>query len=163
MQSFFLYNWEVRDEYFRAFETVPVYELTKERHAGLGTILKTLFHIIDVEYSWMRAIAGKRDVMFDVAEFNDLPSIAALSNRLRSEVRDDLRFLSTESMEEEYITPAWTTQSFSKAEILKHMIAHEIHHVGQLSIWASELGIEPVSANFIGRDLIYKVRAMGLK
>ncbi|HDR5875335.1 TPA: damage-inducible protein DinB, partial [Bacillus anthracis] len=30
---------------------------------------------------------------------------------------------------------------------------HEIHHIGQLSIWARELNLRPVSANLIGRGL----------
>jgi uncharacterized damage-inducible protein DinB len=39
-------------------------------------------------------------------------------------------------------------------EIMRHVIAHEIHHMGQLSVWARELGREPVSANVIGKGLI---------
>lgn len=86
MRSLLLYNWEVRDEYFRTFEALPMDELIRDRKAGLGSILRTLFHIIDVEYSWMCAITGKPEVVFDVAQFNDLPSLTALSNRLRSEI-----------------------------------------------------------------------------
>ena len=38
-------------------------------------------------------------------------------------------------------------------EIIRHTIAHEIHHIGQLSIWAREMGKAPVSANLIRRGL----------
>ena len=38
-------------------------------------------------------------------------------------------------------------------EVMRHIIVHEIHHIGQLSIWARELGRKPVSANLIGRGL----------
>lgn len=38
-------------------------------------------------------------------------------------------------------------------EIIRHTIAHEIHHIGQLSIWAREMGRAPVSANLIRRGL----------
>ncbi|QWH42653.1 hypothetical protein EXW53_12305 [Bacillus mycoides] len=38
-------------------------------------------------------------------------------------------------------------------EVLRHVIVHEIHHIGQLSIWARELNLQPVSANLIGRGL----------
>ena len=34
-----------------------------------------------------------------------------------------------------------------------HVIDHEIHHIGQLSIWAREMGVVPVSANLIGRGI----------
>ncbi|QKS45017.1 DinB family protein [Paenibacillus cellulosilyticus] len=159
MRSLILYNWEVRDAYFQAFEALPVEELTKDRQAGLGSIVKTLFHIIDVEYSWVCVIAGKPDMEFDSAAYGDIQSLAALSNQLRAEIRNDLLALQMENLEYEYITAPWMTQTFSKAEILKHLIVHEVHHVGQLSIWARELGIEPVSANFIGKDLFNKTKA----
>ena len=38
-------------------------------------------------------------------------------------------------------------------EVMRHMIAHEIHHIGQLSVWAREIGKKPVSANLIGKGL----------
>jgi len=38
-------------------------------------------------------------------------------------------------------------------EIIRHTIAHEIHHIGQLSIWAREMRRAPVSANLIRRGL----------
>ena len=31
-------------------------------------------------------------------------------------------------------------------EAIRHIIAHEIHHIGQLSIWAREIGMEPISS-----------------
>lgn len=44
-------------------------------------------------------------------------------------------------------------KSLYKGEILRHILVHEIHHIGQLSLWSKELGIQVVSSNFIGRDL----------
>ena len=57
--NFFEYNWQVRDEWFNWCKQLPNVELLKERTGGLGSILYTLFHIIDVEYSWVRGIQGK--------------------------------------------------------------------------------------------------------
>jgi uncharacterized damage-inducible protein DinB len=59
----------------------------------------------------------------------------------------------TNDFEIEIVTVPWTKGRYSKGEILRHVIAHEIHHMGQLSIWVRELGIQPVSANVIGRAL----------
>lgn len=39
-------------------------------------------------------------------------------------------------------------------EALRHVIVHEIHHVGHLSVWAREVGKKPASANLIGRGLM---------
>lgn len=46
-----------------------------------------------------------------------------------------------------------TLDKFTYAEVIRHVIAHEVHHVGQLSVWVRESGLKPVSANFIGRGL----------
>ena len=48
---------------------------------------------------------------------------------------------------------AWDEGEFSIDEIIHHVIAHEIHHIGQLSVWSREVGLNPVHANFIGRKL----------
>ncbi|PLR86418.1 hypothetical protein CVD25_07745 [Bacillus canaveralius] len=34
--------------------------------------------------------------------------------------------------------------SFPYKKVIQHVITHEIHHIGQLSIWSRELGIKPV-------------------
>lgn len=41
----------------------------------------------------------------------------------------------------------------SWGEIMRHVIAHEIHHIGQLSVWARQMGHKPITANVIGRGL----------
>jgi uncharacterized damage-inducible protein DinB len=68
MKSLILYNWEVRDKWFQALSEQPIEELIKDRNAGVGTILKTLLHIIDVEYSWIRAINNQPDFSINVEE-----------------------------------------------------------------------------------------------
>ncbi|GAA0596811.1 hypothetical protein GCM10009001_11170 [Virgibacillus siamensis] len=45
------------------------------------------------------------------------------------------------------------TFSFRYGEIMRHVIAHEIHHIGQLSVWSREIGRKPVTANLIDRGL----------
>jgi uncharacterized damage-inducible protein DinB len=49
--------------------------------------------------------------------------------------------------------PNGETVSFRYGEIMRHVIAHEIHHIGQLSVWAREIGRKSVTANLIGREL----------
>ncbi len=40
-------------------------------------------------------------------------------------------------------------ENFACGDVMRHMIAHEIHHIGQLWIWSRELGENPVTANLI--------------
>lgn len=159
MISLIQYNWEVRDEYIKNFEAVPNEELVKDRKAGIGTILRTFLHIIDVEYSWIRAIFNKPDIPLDFDKYKDLQSISILSNQLREEIKGYLNHWTYEEADEK-IYPSWMQESYSKEEILKHLIVHEVHHIGQISIWARELGVTPASSNFIGRNLINREKSM---
>ena len=70
--KFFEYNWQVRDEWFDWCKQLTIEELLMNRKGGVGNILYTLFHIIDVEYSWIRGIQGKEDVVFQFADYNTL-------------------------------------------------------------------------------------------
>jgi uncharacterized damage-inducible protein DinB len=45
-------------------------------------------------------------------------------------------------------------EKYTIGEVLRHIIAHEIHHIGQLSVWSRELGLQPVTANLIGGNLL---------
>lgn len=54
----------------------------------------------------------------------------------------------------EVVTPSWMDKSYYKGKILRHIVAHEIHHIGQLSIWSKDIGIPVVSSNFIGRAMM---------
>ena len=149
----FAYNWQVRDEWFAWCNQLSAEQLGKDRTGGPGSILYTLFHIVDVEYSWIRGIMGETDVVFNFEDYNTLEKVCALSHTLRSEIVDFLQTLAGGCQEglEEYVTVAWDENPYTKQEILLHIVAHEIHHMGQLSVWARELGLRPVSANVIGR------------
>ncbi|MBD7985547.1 DinB family protein [Sporosarcina sp. Sa2YVA2] len=152
MIKFFKYNWQVRDEWFSWCNQLSTDDLLKDRVGGVGSILYTLFHIIDVEYSWIRAIEGKDDVVVQFNDYNTLEKIKSLSNTFCSDI---VKFMQTNSDEsnDNLVSIPWDEDNYTKGEILNHIITHEIHHVGQLSVWARELELSSVSANFIGRDL----------
>ena len=57
------------------------------------------------------------------------------------------------NLECKLLKASWTDKTYTYGEVLRHVIVHEIHHIGQLSIWARELNLQPVSANLIGRGL----------
>lgn len=152
MNKFFKYNWQVRDQWFEWCNQLTSEELLKKRTGGAGSILYTLFHIIDVESSWIRAIQGKEDITFSFENKPTLESLKALSDNLRIEIADFLQSFPEEG-KDELVTAPWVKEAYTRDSILHHVIAHEIHHIGQLSVWARELQLKPVSANFIGRKL----------
>jgi uncharacterized damage-inducible protein DinB len=154
MHTFFEYNWQIRDEWFTWCNQLTTEELLKERIGGVGGILYTLFHIIDVEQSWLRAIAGKDDLVVQFAEYDTLEGIRFLSDTYREEIKEFLPKILAESTNK-LVTVDWDKESYRKNDILHHVIAHEIHHIGQLSVWAREVELKPISAGFLGREFTY--------
>ncbi|MGV3466616.1 MAG: DinB family protein [Heyndrickxia sp.] len=157
-ETLFQYNWLVRDEWFEWCKSIPEEELLKPRTGGVGSILKTLFHIVDVEYSWIRHIQGKSEFEEPFEHYNSLEKVIELSHQFHHEVETYLQTITHEI--EETIIPTergdGSIQDFTVGEILRHSIVHEIHHIGQLSVWARELDRAPISANLIGRGLASK-------
>ena len=152
MISFFRYNWQVRDEWFEWSNHLTPEELVKKRVGGVGGILMNFLHVVDVEFSWIRAIEGKEDIEPDFSDYDTLEKVKSLSDANKNEIE---RFFETYSSlsDDEVVAPAWSEEKYTKQEIIHHIIAHEIHHMGQLSVWAKEMGLKPVSANFIDRGL----------
>ncbi|MNI85341.1 DinB family protein [compost metagenome] len=91
-------------------------------------------------------------MIFDFENYKTLEKIRALSNSLRPEIADFLK-TNSEEKSDQLVKVPWDEDEYTKDEILHHLIAHEIHHIGQLSVWAREIELTPVSANFIGREL----------
>lgn len=152
----FLYNWVVRDDWFKWCEDIPEEELLRKRTGGVGGILHTLFHIIDVEWSWIRVLQGKPDFQENFEDYKSLEQVRMLQSTFRQEV-EDFVYAWDESKENRVLYDPQsdgTVATDTWGEVVRHIIAHEIHHMGQLSIWAREVGKQPVSANVIGRGLI---------
>lgn len=153
MLTLFRYNWQVRDDWFDWCEGVPDEELIRQRIGGVGSFLRTLWHIVDSEYSWIRATVGKSDVQLPFEDYQTLRQVRALSYTCRPELRFVLEKW-TPDMDSNKVHAPWRPgEAFSGGHVLRHVIAHEIHHMGQLSIWARDLGREPVSANLVDRNL----------
>lgn len=152
MINLFRYNWMVRDEWFELCSQISNEQLLLKRVGGAGSILYTLFHIVDVESSWIHGIQGKTDIQVQFENVMSLQQVKELSDSWRNETQQFLHTW-TDDFDKETVTVPWADEHHTKGEILRHVIAHEIHHMGQLSIWIRELGLKPVSANVIGRGL----------
>jgi uncharacterized damage-inducible protein DinB len=150
MKKFFEYNWQIRDEWFNWCKQLTTEELNKKRVGGVESILYTLFHITDVEYSWVRGIQGKEDVVFQFSDYQTLEKVKSLSDGLRNGITDFLK-TNLKNSDAELVSVPWNENKYTTDDILHHIVAHEIHHIGQLSVWSRELKLVPVQANFIGR------------
>jgi uncharacterized damage-inducible protein DinB len=156
MQTMFRYNWLVREEWYRLCEDVPDEELLRIRTGGVGGILHTLFHIIDVEWSWIQSLQGKSGFQESFESYRGLEQVRKLDAAFRPEVEEfvqswdvsmDTRPFCDPEMDIKMAVESW-------GEVMRHAIAHEIHHIGQLSVWSREVGKKPVSADLLGKGLI---------
>lgn len=145
----------IREEWYKWCEDVPLEELLKNRTGGVGGILHTLFHIIDVEWSWIRVLQGKPDFQESFEGYQNLEKVKELDALFKKEVEEFVGNWNSEL--ENKLLPETrqdgSIETLSWGEVMRHTIVHEIHHVGQLSIWSREIGKKPVSANLIGKGL----------
>lgn len=156
MLKLFEYNWQVRQDWFDWCETVSEEELMKKRTGGIGYILPTLYHIVAVEYGWI--CAGIQGITIEIPSFEavaGLQQIKAWSARCHAELAPFV-YGWNDGLEDRImidITDEGEREAHTYGEVMRHVIAHEIHHIGQLSVWSREIGKKPVSANLIGRGL----------
>lgn len=156
MQTMFRYNWIVREQWYEWCDGVPEEELLRERTGGVGSILKTLFHIVDVEWSWIQVLKGEQDFQEGFEGYQSLEKVKELDRRFKKDVEEFVNNWEN-SMEHRTLVdklPDESVRILAWGEVMRHTIAHEIHHIGQLSVWSRELGKPPVSANFINKGLI---------
>ncbi|KEQ25988.1 DinB family protein [Paenibacillus tyrfis] len=155
MLKLFEYNWQVRQDWFAWCQDVSEEELLKKRTGGTGGILHTLFHVADVEFSWISGLQGKPDFTEPFESYASLQKVTDLSAKFHEEVRPFVMSWTNEMELKDLseLTPKGEPVIFKYGEIMRHVIAHEIHHIGQLSVWSREVGNVPVTANFIRRGL----------
>ncbi|MEF2965894.1 DinB family protein [Paenibacillus sp. M1] len=153
MIDFFKYNWMVREEWFSLCSQLSENELVQERQGGLGSILKTFFHIVDVECSWIQAINGDVVSEPNYEHYKSLELIRELSRESQDVVNKSLLNW-TPKNEYKSVSVPWSSKTYYYGEVLRHVIVHEIHHIGQLSIWSNAMGLKAVNVNYIGRGFM---------
>lgn len=153
MKILFAYNWQVREEWFTWAAAIRPAELTIPRLGGQKSILANLYHVVEVESYWIQIMQGSP---IDRAEFagEDLLEIKRFSDNVKVHTQTFLDCLTPEQMTGTVARRRnGALETYTVAEVMAHLVAHEIHHMGQLSVWSRELGLAPPSANLIRRGL----------
>lgn len=151
MLSVFYYNWKVRDQWFDWCNQISHEELTNPRVGGVGSILQTLYHVVEAEQSWIHSLEGTPKIQFEFHSQKSLEEIKEFSLLCRQRVE---KFINDFSPEMEKSILRGTRRNgeqyvFTYGEVLRHIMIHEVHHMGQLSVWAREIGLKPVNSDFI--------------
>ena len=66
MLEMFLYNWQIRNDWFEWCLELSFEELTKKRIGGMGSILHNLYHVIDCEQLWINQMNEPATVQFTI-------------------------------------------------------------------------------------------------
>ncbi|WP_316572949.1 DinB family protein [Neobacillus sp. YIM B06451] len=150
----FLYNWQVREDWFKWCESLPLEEFKAERVGGIGSILKNLTHIIDCELLWINYMLDEPQHYSERDSISTLDDVIRYSIFTKTVTENFLHNLTSdyENKELQINGKGDTTYSFTWGKIIRHLITHEIHHIGQLSIWSRELKLKPISSDLIERQ-----------
>ncbi|WP_242221326.1 DinB family protein [Bacillus cereus group sp. BfR-BA-01380] len=156
MIDLFQYNWQVRREWFKWCETISSEELTKKRTGGMGSIIHNLFHVIDCEQLWINQMQGTTAMNKDINTISSLSDVKIFSNITKPVTESFLEWYALDSNERilEVKSKNGNSFSFTYEKIIRHIITHEIHHIGQLSVWSREIGIKPVPSDLLTRNYV---------
>jgi len=153
MLSLFKYNWQVREDWFNWCESLPEEEFHKERVGGMKSIRETLTHVIDCELLWLNSLVDEKVVFERRQLLTHLSEIKEYSTFVQSFTEHLIEQLPSEYENKiiEVQRRDGSILEFTQKKILAHMITHEIHHIGQLSVWARDMQRKPISSDLIIR------------
>ena len=154
MLSLFKYNYQVREDWFNWCESLPEEEFHKERIGGMKSIRETLIHVIDCELLWLNSLIDEKIVFERRQLLKQLSEIKEYSTFVQSYTEQLIEQLPSDYENKliEVQRRDGSILEFTQKKILAHMITHEIHHIGQLSVWAREMQRKPISSDLIIRS-----------
>ena len=152
MREMFQYNWQIRDEWFSWCKKIPYEDLTKKRPGGMGSILHNLYHVIDCEQIWVNQMNGTEVLVRDKNTITELEEVIKFSKVTKQLTEGFLKTWNPKSTLER-TTKSGETFIFTHEKIMRHIMAHEIHHIGQLSVWAREMDRKPISSDILFRTI----------
>ncbi|MFB5661966.1 DinB family protein [Alteribacillus sp. HJP-4] len=149
IKKLYEYNWKIRKQWLDWCGDLTHAEFIKIRVGGLRSLHYTFFHIIQVEESWIAGIANEIDPNRSFNDYPFLEDIIQLSNEVEESTKS---FLDSYSSRQDNNLLTGTNEnggfySYQFAEVLLYVAVHEVHHIGQCSVWAREIGRTPVSAS----------------
>lgn len=138
-------HWnEIRSDLGETIRKFGETDLVLEPFPGSWTVGQIMLHIADAEDGWMRyVVTGELEEWpepYKLENYPDIPAILGLLKEVHQRTLTYLAGLSEEDLDL-IITAPWGGK-FTLLWILWHMIEHEIHHRGELSLILGTLGKE---------------------
>jgi uncharacterized damage-inducible protein DinB len=143
LRDLLLSRWQlVRDGLHETALKLDAAELAFRPATGAYTAGETLLHVaheelIEVHYGITGALDGVPPA-YDASEFPDVASILATLDEVHAPTVEHLRGLTDEALLSDIQAP-WGARQQQVAALM-HVIEHEIHHRGELSLMLGLLG-----------------------
>jgi uncharacterized damage-inducible protein DinB len=118
------------------------------------TAWKTLLHLFDVEWSWLKAARGEsmQAYLWDVTPLPDLAALSTFARLFGAELEAYVADLGDEHLMQQVDigtaqgrSPEWVT----RADILVHLVNHGTAHRSELAHWLTGLGHSPGEVDYM--------------
>lgn len=98
---------------------------------------------------------GTPVIIKDLKEIRTIDEVKSFSEQTKYITKSFIESLSPKDTPGilEVKTKKGNTVSYTYDKLIKHIVSHEIHHIGQISVWSREVGGKPVSSDLLFRDL----------
>lgn len=137
-------HWEqVRRDLLVTIDKFSDNELTYTPYAGAWPVGQIMLHIADCEDNWLHAVVRQEFTPWIFYDLPAYPTKAAIKEVLQRAHQRTLLFLAAldeEALDQQYTIPSG--HAFSLRWIIWHVVEHEIHHRGELSLILGLLGRE---------------------
>lgn len=140
--SLLFYSWKnIRKDLLNMLEQFDETELEYAPFPGAWPVGKIFLHIAETEDYWIHYLVRHELSENPHYELSDYPSISAIRMKLRvSEERTSAFIDSLKEPDLEWVIKTSRGESLVLYNVLWHVLEHELHHRGELSLILGLLG-----------------------
>jgi len=152
LNELFDHNYWARDRQLQACAGLTGDQFLRPLGNSYPSLRDTLTHLLAVEWLWLERWRGRAPRTLLAPE--DLPTLAALSQRWRTverEMREYLAGLSEEALERPatYVNTRGQTWTYTLWRMILHLLQHQSYHRGQVTALLRQLGVQPPKVDFL--------------
>ena len=134
-------HWEqVRKDLLETIDKFKEDELTYAPFEGAWPVGQIMLHIADCEDNWLHGVVRgefKPWIWYPLEDYGSKADIVDMLNKARARTVPFLEGLDESKLDEKYIVEG---EEYTLKWILWHVLEHEIHHRGELSLILGILG-----------------------
>jgi uncharacterized damage-inducible protein DinB len=152
IRQLFVYDAWANRRSFGACAALTPEQFTRDLGSSFPSVRDTLAHIVGAHFIWLERFHGRMSAgLLPPSQFPDLASVTARSEQLQQELTDYVNQLSAQDLAEtfEYRDLKGNAHKNLRWHILHQLANHGSYHRGQIATLLRQLGVKPVSTDFI--------------